>query len=301
MHRLPPPWLAAVAVAVATAVATVGAGCRSAEKATAATAHPLLWAAHKDGKTTHLLGTMHVGFNAEKQLPGWVWDKVRAAKSFAVETDISDPALSSAAVRRDGKNLRQELGEEHWSKLEKLLGAPTARATLNMTPGAVTSLLEIKGLPPAMPMDLVLLGEAESADKKVVFLEPAALQIKLLQKWLDVRALKDLIDERAAGKQTSKDLLAAYLAGDIVRIEKLGNDREAFLETGRTVAEYDAMMDEMLYQRNASWIAPIEKMHAEGDAMVAVGAMHLIGERSVLALLEARGYRIERVQGPSAK
>lgn len=295
MLRRPLTWLALAAVAVA----AVAAGCRSSSKPAVVTAQPLLWAAHKDGKTTYLLGTMHVGFDAEKQLPGWVWDKVRAAKSFAIETDISDPALSNAGLRRDGRTLRNELGEEHWAKLERLLGVPTARATLNMTPGAVTSLLELKGMPPAMPMDLVLLGEAESADKKVVFLEPAALQIALLTKWLDARALKELIDERTAGKQTSKELLAAYLAGDIVRIEELGTDREAFLKSGRPAAELDAMMEEMLYRRNASWIAAIEEMHAQGDAMVAVGAMHLIGERSVLALLEARGYQIERVKAPA--
>jgi hypothetical protein len=297
MLRRPLPWLAFAAIAVA----AIALGCRSASKSTAVAEHPLLWAAHKDGKTTYFLGTMHVGFDAEKQLPRWVWDKLRAATALAVETDVSDPALSAAGLRRDGRTLRDELGDAYWAKLEQLLGVPTARATLHLTPGAVTSLLELRGMPPAMPMDLMLLGEAESADKKVVFLEAAALQIALLEKWLDVRALKELIDERAAGKQTSKELLAAYTAGDIVRLEQLGNDREAFRKTGRPDAEYDAMMEDMLYRRNAAWLSPIEQLHSQGGAMVAVGAMHLIGERSVLALLEARGYQIERVKAPAVK
>jgi uncharacterized protein YbaP (TraB family) len=289
MPRRPLTWL------VALAVAAVSLGCRVAPKPSQAVEHPLLWAAHKDGKTTYLLGTMHIGFDAEKELPGWVWAKVRAAKSFAVETDISDPALAAAGTRRDGRTLRQELGEEHWQKLARLLGTGTAHAALTMTPGAVASLLEMKGIPPAMPMDLVLLGEAETSGKQLVFLEPAALQIALLDKWLDVRALKEAIDERIAGRQSAVELLAAYRAGDVARLEALGEDREAARKAGRSEAELDAMMDEMLYRRNASWIAPIEAMHAQGDAMVAVGAMHLIGERSVLELLRGRGYQIERV------
>ncbi len=290
MSRRPLTWLAAAAVAVAAAAVA----CRPAATQSGVTERPLLWSAEKDGQKTYLLGTMHIGFNAEKQLPRWVWDKVRASKSFAVETDISDPLLMSTGVRRDGISLRDELGEEYWKKLEALLGAG-ANASLRMTPAAVTSLLEIKGLPAAMPMDLMLLGEAEAADKKVVFLEPASLQVALLEKWLDVAALKVAIDEHGDGKALTRELLAAYISGDIVRIEQMALNREAFKKSGRSDADYDAMMEDLLYRRNQSWLEPIEKMHSEGQAMVAVGAMHLIGERSVLDLLEKRGYKIARV------
>jgi uncharacterized protein len=289
MLARPLTWLAAVAVAVAATAA-----CRPASPPTGLTERPLLWSAEKDGQKTYLLGTMHIGFNAEKQLPRWVWDKVRASHSFAVETDISDPQLMTTGVRRDGSSLREELGEAHWKKLEEQLGAG-ANAAQHMTPAAVTSLLEIKGLPAAMPMDLMLLGEAEAADKKVVFLEPASLQVALLEKWIDIATLKAAIDERAAGKASTKELLAAYVAGDIVRIEAIANDREGWKKSGRSDADYDVMMEDLIYKRNASWIEPIEKMHQEGNAMVAVGAMHLIGERSVLDLLERRGYKIARV------
>lgn len=293
MSRRPSIWLAALAVVAATV------GCRPASKITAMTEHPLLWSAQKDGQTTYLLGTMHIGFNAEKQLPRWVWDKVKASKSFAIETDISDPALMETGVRRDGTTLRDELGEEYWKKLEAELGAPVAKSALRLTPASVTSLLEIKGMPPAMPMDLMLLGEAESSDKKLVYLEPAATQIALLDKWVDLRALKAQLDERAAGKaSSSKQLLAAYVAGDVKKLEAMGGDREAFTKSGRSDAEYDQMMNELLYDRNASWIPAIEKMHAEGNAMVAVGAMHLLGKRSVLDLLQQRGFKVARVTGP---
>lgn len=298
MTRRPLTWLAIAAVAAVTATATVG--CREAKRPETVE-HPLLWSAQKDGQTTYLLGTVHMGFDVEKQLPGWVWDKVRASKSFAIETDISDPALTTMGRRRDGRTLRDDLGEEHWKKLQEALGTATAAATLQMTPAAASSLLEIKGMPPAMPMDLVLLGEAETSNKKLVFLEPAALQVALLEKWIDAAALKAALDERAAGKRPAKELLAAYLAGDTARLEALSDEREMFRKSDRSDAEYDAMMDELLYRRNASWIAPIEEMHRKGGAMVAVGAMHLVGKHSVLELLQGRGYQIARVGAPPMK
>jgi len=63
----------------------------------------------------------------------------------------------------------------------------------------------------------------------------------------------------------------------------------------RLPAEYDREMDDLLYGRNASWIAPIEQLHAAGGGFVAVGALHLLGPRSVLDLLAHRGYRVTRV------
>jgi uncharacterized protein YbaP (TraB family) len=59
-------------------------------------------------------------------------------------------------------------------------------------------------------------------------------------------------------------------------------------------------MSEMLYDRNASWIDAIEKLHAAGGAFVAVGAMHLVGPRSVLDLLSHKGYEVKRVTPDAA-
>src|SRR5688572_15956841 len=39
-----------------------------------------LWSAEKDGKTSYLLGTMHLGVEAETRLPQVVWDKLDRAK-----------------------------------------------------------------------------------------------------------------------------------------------------------------------------------------------------------------------------
>jgi uncharacterized protein len=288
MVRRSLPWIATLAVAVATVA------CRPATEAPRVTQHPLLWSAQKDGHTTYLLGTMHIGFNAEKQLPQWVWGKLRTSTSFAMETDLTDPALMTTGIRQDGKTLRDELGEAYWNKLAAELGSG-ASAAMRMTPAAATSLLEVSSMPATMPMDLLLLGEATSAGKKIVYLEPASRQLALLDKWMDLRMLRASLDDRAHGKLAARELLTAYVEGNIARIEALGDDRLAFKKSGRSDSEYEELMRELLYDRNASWIDAIEAMHRQGDAMVAVGAMHLIGKRSVLELLRQRGFTIARV------
>ena len=57
-------------------------------------------------------------------------------------------------------------------------------------------------------------------------------------------------------------------------------------------------MDEMLYGRNRSWVSPLEKLFASGNAFVAVGVGHLVGEKSVVDLMTRKGYRLTRVTGP---
>src|SRR4051812_6773056 len=66
---------------------------------------PFFFSATKDGHTLYLLGTMHVGDDAEKQLPPWVLAKLDGARAFAMETDISDPSVVKLLVRDDGKKL----------------------------------------------------------------------------------------------------------------------------------------------------------------------------------------------------
>ena len=73
------------------------------------------------------------------------------------------------------------------------------------------------------------------------------------------------------------------------------SQRAHSLAHGYTAKEYDESMEDMLYSRNAAWIAPIEKLHAEGGGFIAVGAMHLVGPKNVLELLANRGYAIARV------
>ena len=114
------------------------------------------YAIEKDGKTTHLLGTMHMGVDPAR-LPDSVYAALGGAKQFAMETNIMDPSLLSSLQRDDGKTLEDELGPDYWKKLETALGAQMANGLKNMKASTAAAVLELKGLPMTQPMDLVLL------------------------------------------------------------------------------------------------------------------------------------------------
>ena len=259
-------------------------------------ARPLFWAIEKDGKTTYALGTMHVGIDAEAQLPPLVWQKLDTAAAFAMETDLSDPAVNDINQMAVTTSLHAQLGEDEWQMLEKALTPEVARRMDKLKPMVAATMLQLRGLPMTAPMDGVLLGRAQNRHERIVYLEPATKEEALLEKWMDVRALKDMLDDLEHGDQAQKDMLAAYLAGDDKKLLALTDgEREEWKKHGRDLSEYDQQMEELLYQRNASWIAPLEALHASGGGFVAVGAMHLIGKRSVLDLLAQKGYKVTRI------
>jgi uncharacterized protein YbaP (TraB family) len=283
-------------VALLVLAAALGSACgKSSETSTGPLPHPLLWSVEKDGHTTYFFGTMHAGIDATTRLPAIVWSKLDAAPAFAMETDLDDPA-TSAALAPTTRSLRDALGAEYWSKLEAALGSDTARALEYLPPLVPAASLSLRGLPPTPAMDKVLSARAASEHKPLVFLEPAARQLAVLGKWMDVRALKMMLDELPQNERRARAMLDAYAEGDDRTIVAISDgEKDAALQHGYTPAEYDQEMNELLYDRNASWIDAIDRMHAAGGAFVAVGAMHLVGPRSVLELLAHKGYQVKRV------
>jgi uncharacterized protein YbaP (TraB family) len=252
--------------------------------------HPLLWSVEKDGKTTYFLGTMHIGIDAETRLPAAVWNRLHAATSFAMEADLDDPAVASL-LQPTESSLRDQLGDEYWKKLEDAMGPSVARALDHMPPMIPAAALSMRSLPQTVPMDKVLASRATGEHKQVVFLEPATRQLAILGKWMDVKALKMMLDELPEEAQHARAMIDAYVAGDEAKLVAISDgEKTEALHHGYTAAEYDQEMNEMLYNRNASWIDALEKLHADGGGFVAVGVLHLIGPRSVLELLSRKGY-----------
>jgi len=285
----------ATGTATAPAIAEVARGAKPGTTKPDPLPHPLFWAVEKDGKTTYFLGTMHTGVDAEARLPALVWNKLHAATTFAMEADLADPA-AAAMIRPSARSLREDLGDGYWKKLEDAMGPSVARAVDHLPPLVPAAALSMRGLPQTPAMDKVLSARAAGEHKQLVFLEPATRQLAILGKWLDVKALKMLLDELPGSEQHARAMLDAYVAGDEQKIVAINDsERDDALHHGYTAAEYDQGMNEMLYQRNASWIDALEQLHAGGGGFVAVGAMHLVGPRSVLALLAGKGYRVTRV------
>ena len=201
-------------------------------------------------------------------------------------------------MRTDGTTLHAELGDDYWKKFVTVVGEQMANGVNSMKLSTASSLIEIQGLPMTSPMDLIFANKAKEAKKQIVFLEEARSQEALLDKWLDVRSLKSSLDNIEEVRRKNSVLITNYVNGDVAAIAQMTDDRVDWHAMKRTDKEYDQMMDELLFQRNAAWIPALEKLIDTGSAFVAVGAMHLSGPRSVLDLLAQRGYTVARVTAP---
>lgn len=255
---------------------------------------PLFWKLEKDGRTSYVLGTMHLGIDPET-LPPIVWKQLDAAPAFAMEVDPAQ-LTNLDLTRKDGKTLRDELGEDYWKKLEDAMGPALAKTMLEMKPMIPVTMLAMRGLPPTASMDRTLHTRAVNAKKKLVYLETVKHQLSALEQVMDARSLKDLLDDLNGAHERTKAMVAAYQAGDgdqLVAI--MATERELWLKKGRSAAEYDEGIDALLYKRNASWIEPIEQLHAEGGGFITFGAAHAVGPRGVLDLLAKRGFTVTRL------
>jgi uncharacterized protein YbaP (TraB family) len=129
-------------------------------------------------------------------------------------------------------------------------------------------------------------------------LETAAFQDELLNRLLDLRMLSATIDftkDRAEIKKDSTDDLSEYCAGTDKDPGMDEPTKKKLLQAGYKASEIDAFDDQLVFARNRNWIPKLDKLLANGDVFIAVGADHLIGKPGVVELLRARGYEVTRV------
>ena len=77
-------------------------------------------------------------------------------------------------------------------------------------------------------------------------------------------------------------------------------DRPLMKTFGRLVRRKPALAERLLFRRNEAWIERLERWLGDGRMFVAAGTFHMFGERGLVALLRARGYRVERVRAASS-
>jgi uncharacterized protein YbaP (TraB family) len=240
-----------------------------------------------EGASGHILGTMHMGIDADKELPAVVWQALGESTMLVTEANISDPGHAKGMMLPKDQNLRELLGEESWKLLEDRLGSTMAKMMMSMKPAAAASTLAMQGLPITMPMEMSLTMKAQEAKLELDYLETAMFQLELLNKVMDVDFLKYMLDNPDV--QDSSELLGIYRKGDDEALLKGMLDPKAW------GANPETTIDLMIYKRNDDWIPKMEALFAKKKAFIGVGAAHLVGPRGVLASLEKKGYTIERI------
>jgi uncharacterized protein YbaP (TraB family) len=98
--------------------------------------------------------------------------------------------------------------------------------------------------------------------------------------------LKQTLEDLDVLEAKVSELIEAWASGDT---ESLGS----IVELG--FKGHPEIYKRMVVQRNRNWVTQINDLIQKGDnALVIVGAAHLVGNENVLSLLRSKGYKIEQ-------
>lgn len=264
----------------------------------------LLWRADRDGRTSWLYGTIHLG-RAEWVRPGPTVQKaLEQSDALALELDARDPATMRAMTQpADPALVARLLSGQRAQRLARQNEAAC------VPPGTMSGLQPIlqvtalaglvaraDGLYPEFGVDETLAVSARNNSKPVFALESAASQLKMLTGDSEAEEAEQIdaaLDELESGQLRTqmKELAEVWARGDA---DKLGRYPE-WCNCVNTPAER-RLMKRLLDDRNPGLADGIERMHAGGRRVfAAVGALHMVGPQGLPALLAARGFTVAAV------
>jgi uncharacterized protein len=261
-----------------------------------------LWRISKDGRTHHLYGTIHVG-KLEWAFPG---ARLRAAltgaPTMAFELDPLDPAIQSGLRSAGAGNpvLPPALQALLTQQMQRACLPAQAVAGMHPMLQAVTAVMQDAardGLHVGYGQEIVLAGMARSRQWRTVSLETPEQQLAAIIPNDPARAERYLaatLDQLQSGlgRQVLLRMAAAWERGDLQEIEHY----ERWCDCVKTDDDR-AMLAALNDERNPALADRIVALHGEGQRLfVAVGALHMTGPKALPALLEARGFRVERVE-----
>lgn len=263
---------------------------------------PALWTATKDGRTLTLYGTIHA-------LPaGTDWFTPNARAAFAAADTLlvemvapEDPAAMAAVVQDIGflpepVPIRARLPDDLKPRYDAVAMAsnlPLANLDRMKSWFAAISLVQLEmlmaGIDPAAGVDVSLIARARAAGKTLAGLETPRGQLELFNGLPEAEQrllLASAVNDVGQSKSAMLGLIAAWSAGDVERLRKDFDDSGLSVEMERR----------LFTNRNAAWANHVDRLRGRQRVFVAVGAAHMAGPDSLIAMLKARGFKVERVE-----
>jgi uncharacterized protein len=263
-----------------------------------------VWAVRGPHNVVYLAGSIHMLPADDAVLPAGFTRAYGDSTKLVMELDLGkfDPmeALSwmmDHGTLPIGTNLRGVLGEQRYGRVSAAalgLGMPMT-ALDSLAPWVVgieitDAAYEHEGFDPEQGVEEQLVRRAENDHKPTAGLEtlPEELgSLSSLSSADQVRMLDQTVDELKDLKSEMREVTGAWRQGDTARLAKL------------LASEYDefpSLYKPLVTDRNQRWLPQVEQLLREKDnALVVVGALHLVGEGGLLEQLRRKGYRITQL------
>ncbi len=265
-----------------------------------------LWEVSSLTNRAYLFGTVHAGKPEWYPLPKAVQDALADARVLVVEADVTDTAAmgkygaSMSYVPPD--SLRNHVSADAYARFVRLLPRyrfPESQMA-QMKPFIAVSLLVFAewarlGYLPNLGLDAALIKQAKAEDKKIVELEGIDTQMRLMdslsekESQLIFEGTLDALESGLTGEQI-EGLVKAWQVGD----------SNAMLEVARKynslvpgAAEFE---EKFVWSRHDEMLKKIEGyLNSKERHFIAVGSLHLVGPRGLVAQLRKRGYIVRQV------
>ncbi len=264
----------------------------------------LLWKVERQGvEPSYVFGTMHLSDERVTALPRPLVEVLTKVDSLSLELIFHD-RMGGGDGRElgDGRRLKDIIGRRMFARIvSRLGGGPHVAAEINrLKPWAVAlNLGPVTGEPMRRARGMIFLDNllqyiVAERGARVYSLETVAEQTEVFDGMpmrLQVSMLRQALKETGAGKQAMETMIKNYLARDLQAIHdtSIGRMRRQDPEFARVYRE------RLLDVRNRLMVARMKPRLGEGNALVAVGALHLPGRQGILNLLAEEGYAIARV------
>ncbi|MBP6533447.1 MAG: TraB/GumN family protein [Arenimonas sp.] len=280
------------------------AACASAKPST-----PALWRVSDADNSLYLLGSFHALKSGDYPLSQTVSDAYADAELLVFEIapeQLQSPELAAemlqAAMLPANQSLQGMLPEKTWLSLlqwQKLNPDKPLASLQRLKPWYAALIIantqsKSQGFEPELGLDQHFMSQAKSVRKPSIGLERMQQQIALFNTMKPAAQL-ELLQEalQDSGEPRNGELERLRLlwkAGDTRELEKI--------TVTKMKKEYPELYRSVNVERNQAWLPQLRRLlddEREKDAMVVVGALHLLGPDGLVQQLQAKGYTVERL------
>ena len=261
-----------------------------------------IWEIEGNSNRILLMGSVHFLRPADYPLPEGMTAAYEQADQLYMEIDMDtlDPMQAQVLLTTmgtGGNTLNEALSAENYREATKRadeLGIPLMLFDQFEPWFAALSITQLRmmqlGFDPSWGIETRLTAQATADGKTISGLETLEEQLGFLDR-LDNNTqqqfLLQSLEDAATLEEQVDSIVAAWRSGDTATLEEL------MLEGFRSAP---GLEDALLVQRNRNWIRPIMQLQNQSDNyLVIVGAMHLIGRDSVVAMLKNKGVKVRQL------
>ena len=262
----------------------------------------LLWRVGAgDAPASHLYGTLHLDDEAAKAFAPTVRSALAGARLFRPELrsdPVSGRTFAAATRLPPGPGLRALIGDALFERIALLFATQyrlPPQAADRLKPWAAFLQLSQPARAPVETVDAALEALARGYGKPVEPLESVEEQIAAVEsipRASQLELLAAQAERHAEAMAALDELKRLYLAEDLAG---LARHQQALADAAGAAVRraIDDLMEHLLFRRNERIAAALESDLKRGGVFVAIGALHLHGERGLPALLARSGYRVQ--------